>query len=224
MSKAIDKAYLRIRDGIISREFKPGQHLKEEELAVYCEVSRTPIRDALRRLEADEYVVRHDNQRVFVAEWTDDDNTDLFELRAMLEGFAAGRAAGKITPDQIDQMRQHNETIANAVTADGQIDNAVFMENNKAFHRIILEAASSPRLSAMLQRLVEQQVVLRTLEAYAKKDLDRSIGQHEEIIDALAAGDSVWATAAMTSHIRHAQRVFERNKERRKDPLSAAAE
>ncbi|MEO0411537.1 MAG: GntR family transcriptional regulator [Pseudomonadota bacterium] len=210
MSKAIDKAYSRIRDGIISGELSPGQHLKEEELAELCQVSRTPIRDALRRLEADYFVERHDNQRVFVAAWTEGDIDDIFELRAMLEGFAAARAARYITLDQIAQMRSHHTAIQAAVTDDGRIDEDLFLGHNRAFHKIILDAAQSTRLAIMLQRLVEQPVVLRTLVSYREKDLARSIGQHDEILDALTAHDGVWANAVMTSHIHHAQRVYRR--------------
>ncbi|MEM1021541.1 MAG: GntR family transcriptional regulator [Sphingomonadales bacterium] len=208
MSKAIDKAYARIRSGIVSGELAPGQHLKEEELAELCDVSRTPVRDALRQLEADYFVERRDNQRVFVASWTEDDIDDIFELRAMLEGFAAGRAAEHITQGQLIQLRHHHEAIVKGVGANGLIDSDVFLENNRAFHRLIWDAARSARLAAMLQRLVEQPVVMRTLVTYGAKDLARSISQHDEILDALSHGDRAWANAAMTSHILHAQRVY----------------
>lgn len=221
MSKAIDKAYSRIRAGIVSGELAPGYHLKEEELAELCDVSRTPIRDALRKLEADYFVERHDNQRVFVASWTDNDIDDIFTLRAMLEGFAAARAAEAITPSQLEQMRAHHAAIEAAVRPDGSIDPDLFLEHNRAFHKIILDAANSARLATMLQRLVEQPVVLRTLVSYSAKDLHRSIEQHAEILDALEVRDSVWANASMTGHIHHAQRVFHRAHEREAAQIAA---
>jgi len=210
MSKAIDKAYSRIRAGIMSGELAPGQHLKEEELAELSGVSRTPVRDALRKLEADDFVERHDNQRVFVSSWSDGEIEDIFVLRAMLEGFAAARAAEAITAEQLATMRHHHKAIEDAVDANGHIDPDIFMTNNRAFHNTIIDAAHSPRLATILQRLVEQPVVLRTLVSYNAKDLHRSIEQHAEILDALEAGDAIWANAAMTGHIHHAQRVFKR--------------
>lgn len=221
MSKAIDKAYTRIRAGIVSGELEPGHHLKEEELAELCEVSRTPIRDALRKLEADYFVERHDNQRVFVASWTNEDIEDIFTLRAMLEGFAAARAANAITAEQLEEMRGHHEAIKRAILPDGSIDPDVFMEHNRAFHKIIIDAAKSGRLASMLQRLVEQPVVLRTLVSYQAKDLHRSVEQHAEILDALESRDAIWANATMTGHIHHAQRVFHRAQERETGQIAA---
>lgn len=221
MSKAIDKAYNRIRKGIVSGELAPGQHLKEEELAVLCDVSRTPIRDALRKLEADYFVQRHDNQRVFVASWTDEDIDDIFALRAMLEGFAASRAAKYISDAQISAMKQHNLTIKKAVEQDGSIDPDIFMENNRSFHKILLDAARSTRLALMLQKLVEQPVVMRTLVSYGQKELHRSLEQHSEILDALEARDPVWANAAMTGHIHHAQQVFHRAQSLQENAVAA---
>lgn len=221
MSKAIDKAYTRIRAGIVSGELSPGQHLKEEELAELCEVSRTPVRDALRKLEGDYFVERRDNQRVFVASWTDSDIDDIFTLRAMLEGLAAARAAAAITPDQLAQMQVHHQAIQDAVLPSGSIDPDVFMDHNRAFHKIIIDAASSSRLAAMLQHLVEQPVVLRTLVSYEAKDLHRSIEQHAEIIEALETRDAVWANATMTSHIHNAQRVFHRAHEQDASKVAA---
>ncbi|MEM9880075.1 MAG: GntR family transcriptional regulator, partial [Pseudomonadota bacterium] len=210
MSKAKEKAYSRIRAGIVSGELAPGQHLKEEELAELCDVSRTPVREALRQLESDDFVERRDNQRVFVANWTDAEIDDVFVLRAMLEGYAAGRAAQSISADALAALTTHHQAIVDAVGPNGRIDHDVFMQHNRAFHNIIIEAAGSQRLAIMLQRLVEQPVVLRTLVSYSARDLHRSIEQHAEIIDALEAGDAVWATAAITGHIHHAQRVFHR--------------
>lgn len=221
MSKAIDKAYARIRAGIVSGELSPGQHLKEEELAELCDVSRTPVRDALRKLEGDYFVERRDNQRVFVARWNDSDIDDIFTLRAMLEGLAAARAAEAITAEQLAQMRRHHDAIQKAADSQGNIDPDVFMDHNRAFHKIILDAAGSSRLASMLQRLVEQPVVLRTLVSYDAKDLHRSIEQHAEIIDALEERDAVWANATMTGHIHNAQRVFHRAQARDAENVAA---
>ena len=81
MSKASDLAYARIRSGIVGGEWGPGTPLREEELAALCGVSRTPVREALRRLEADYLVRRPGGARSYVADWSADDVADMFDLQ-----------------------------------------------------------------------------------------------------------------------------------------------
>jgi DNA-binding GntR family transcriptional regulator len=76
-----------------------------------------------------------------------------------------------------------------------------FTAANSEFHRIILESATSPRLSAMSAFVIELPLTQRTLERYSRKDLDRSMGHHRELIDALEARDGAWAASVMKSHI-----------------------
>jgi DNA-binding transcriptional regulator YhcF (GntR family) len=97
VSRASDRAYEAIRSMILSGELPAGAQLAEEALAERCGVSRTPVREALRRLESDLLVTRTDTQRSFVADWSIDDVADAFELRAVLEGKAARRAAERMT-------------------------------------------------------------------------------------------------------------------------------
>ena len=92
MSRAVDTAYGKIREGILSGTFAPGDHLKEAELVSFCGVSRTPVRSALNRLVTDDLVELYRNQGARVKAWPADDFDDLFTLRALLEGYAAARA------------------------------------------------------------------------------------------------------------------------------------
>ena len=108
MSRASDHAYNHIRSMILSGEVQPGSQIREEALAELCGVSRTPVRDSLRRLETEMFVRRNESQRSFVTNWSLDDLKDAFELRAMLEAHAARRAALRITRDQLARMRDHN--------------------------------------------------------------------------------------------------------------------
>ena len=87
MSRASDRAYSHIRSMILSGELQPGSQIREEALAELCGVSRTPVRDALRRLEAELFIRRNESQRSFVADWSLDDLEEAFQLRAMLEAM-----------------------------------------------------------------------------------------------------------------------------------------
>lgn len=147
MSKASSKAYEAIRARILTGEFAPGAHLKEEELAEVCGVSRTPIRDALRALSAEEYVRVVPNHGTFVAEWSDDDIKDIFTLRSMLEGYAARLAAARAMPGHIEEMSHLNRIIKEMLEKDGEPDLDLFLTSNRRFHEIITEAAGSRRLT-----------------------------------------------------------------------------
>jgi DNA-binding GntR family transcriptional regulator len=207
MSRASDHAYAAIRGMILSGQLAPGAQVSEEALAQTCGVSRTPVRDALRRLESELFIRRSGSQRSFVAEWSLDDLEDAFELRAMLEGLAARRAAMRITALQLEQLRAHNRHILEAVSAEAA-NVAQFLEHNRRFHEIVLEAAGSSRLSSMLGLLIEQPVVWRTAQSYDRDNLQRSHLEHEQLLASFASADGEWACAIMTAHIRRAFHAY----------------
>ena len=112
MSKASERAYAEIRSLILSGDAPPGSPLTEDILAEICGVSRTPVREALRRLETELYVVRSGSRRLMVADWNNDDLAEMFTLRAMLEAHAAARAATRISPSALDDLRSVNARLS----------------------------------------------------------------------------------------------------------------
>jgi DNA-binding GntR family transcriptional regulator len=207
MSRASDRAYSHIRSMILSGELQPGLQIREEALAELCGVSRTPVRDALRRLEAELFIRRNESQRSFVADWSLDDLEEAFQLRAMLEAYAAKRAATRISWDQLARLRGHNDAIKQAIAA-AKPDISKFLGHNRHFHAIILEASGSERLAGMLSQVTEQPVVLRTAQQYDLENLRRSHHEHEELVKAFDSRDAEWAAAVMTAHIRRAFHAY----------------
>ncbi len=209
MSRASDRAYSEIKAQILSGALAPGAQLKEEELADICGVSRTPVRDAMHRLEAEMFIQRSDSQRSFVSNWSVDDIEELFTLRTMLEGHAAAQAAARVTPEMLAALHR------NAAAIDAAIDRPApdvdtFLTRNAEFHALIIQAAASDRLAHMINRLVLQPIVHRTALRYDADQLRRSLSEHVEIVAALEARDADWARAVMTSHIRRAFHVYRR--------------
>jgi DNA-binding GntR family transcriptional regulator len=192
---------------ILSGELPAGGQLAEEALAERCGVSRTPVRDALRRLESDLLVTRTDTQRSFVADWSLDDVADAFELRAILEGRAARRAAERMTEAALERIRAANLRISEAIHQP-EPDVSGFLDGNRDFHSEILETAGSRRLSALLSTLIEQPVVWRTAHHYSREALLRSHSEHEELIAAFARRDGAWAEAIMAGHILRAYHAY----------------
>ncbi len=203
MSKASDRAYQQIRAMILSGELPSGAQIGETRLAERCGVSRTPVREALRRLESDLLVRRSGSQRSFVADWSVDDIEDSFVLRGMLEAHAAERAATRLTIGSLTLLRACNEAIRIAVEAKDP-DVPAFLEANRQFHALILEAAASPRLATLLALVMEQPIIQRTARHYDRDNLLRSWREHDELLAAFAAHDGAWARGLMSAHIRRA--------------------
>jgi DNA-binding GntR family transcriptional regulator len=210
MSRASDLAYQMIRERILSGALAPLTQLKEEELAEMCGVSRTPVRDALRRLEAEMLVRRTDTQRTFVPDWSLDEVEEIFTLRALLEGHAAARAARFISDEQIETLQAYNLLIDRAINDSRGLDTEAFVANNRLFHNALLAAARSERLVKMRAMLVEQTILHRTARNYDEAGLRRSHADHEELVLALEARDADWARSIMVGHIRHAYHVTAR--------------
>lgn len=207
MSKASDRAYAQIRARILSGDLKPGSQLKEEELAESCGVSRTPVRDAMTRLENEMFLYRSESQRSFVSEWSSDDVEEVFTLRTMLESHAASRAAQRANDAMIDALRANNAEIGAAIRAPVP-DVDAFLRLNRAYHAMVLEAAASDRLAMMLNRLILQPIVHRTAIHYDRTQLELSLSEHEEVVAAITRRDPLWAGSVMTSHIRRAYHVY----------------
>ncbi len=207
MSRASDTAYQKIRAFILQGDAFPGMQLTEEKLADIAGVSRTPVRDAVQRLENEMLIVRSESKRLSVADWSDGEIDEMFTLRAMLECHAAERAATRMDAKSIGLLSQFNDDLKEAISQKTP-DIKAFLDTNRKFHDMILERAQSPRLSKILPALIEQPVVRRTADQYSKDDLEQSGQDHDELIAAFEAGDSRWAGAVMTSHIRRAFHTF----------------
>jgi len=207
MSRASDTAYEKIRRFILHGAAHPGMQLTEERLCEISGVSRTPVRDAVQRLENEMLLVRSASKRLSVADWSDDEVDEMFALRAMLECHAAERASQRMDAGGLERLREVNGLLTSAVRR-ATPDITTFLDANRQFHDLILEYAQSPRLSKLLPALVEQPVVRRTANQYSGDDLIQSAKDHDELIAAFAARDQDWAGAVMTSHIRRAFHSF----------------
>lgn len=202
MSQTADTTYAVIRDQILSGERSGGEWLREDDLALTIGVSRTPVREALRRL-ASEGLVRHEpNRGVQVVSWEPADLDEIFALRSHLEPWGTGLAASRGNADIAD-LRSLAEQMGTAARRSPPDLEAVTALNNQ-FHRSILEASGNARLASMVASIVQVPLVWRTFSHYSADDLARSLAHHHEIVEALAAGDALWAESVMRAHVRAA--------------------
>lgn len=210
MSTAGSRAYETIRQRILDGRFGPGERLKEEELTGVCEVSRTPVREALRRLGVEGLVVVTPHQGAQVAAPSRQEWEEIYTLRGMVEGHAAERAATRATPADIAELKRLQGEMGLAIAVHGGARHADFLRANAAFHHLVLEAARSPRLSAMTALVIEVPLTARTFARYSAEDQQRSLGHHDELIAAFEAADGVWAGSVMRSHVHAAYRALVR--------------
>jgi DNA-binding GntR family transcriptional regulator len=214
-----DEIAFRIQTAILGGEYPPGTHLQQDELCARFGVSRTPIREALRKLQAQNLVDLVPNKGATVRVRTRRELLEVYALRAELEGFAAALAATHALPDAIEELQSAQDEMSRAM--DELEQGRVRPEDEAAFNALITTA--NERFHAVIHRLAGNSRLTRTLEdlqAYFPKDyVWRAIGdsaeghvlsivEHERIRDALAARDGSSARATMAAHVQHAGRLL----------------
>ncbi|TMR04311.1 GntR family transcriptional regulator [Actinomadura soli] len=194
---AVDLVYETLREQIISGVLPPGAKLGEEELAASLGVSRTPVREALRRIASEGLIETAPNRGSWVRTWSDDELRSLFSARALLEGYAARLAAPRITKDEV----RHLSALCDAMEAAQHRDLASVTALNDEFHTAIREASGDPVVPGLLAGLIQVPVVARTFRSYNPERMAHTMTQHRELVAALASGSTAWAEAAMSTHV-----------------------
>ncbi|MEU6040792.1 GntR family transcriptional regulator [Actinomadura sp. NPDC047616] len=202
MPRATDTAYEAVRQMILSGEAAAGSRLGEAELAESLGLSRTPVREALQRLGSDGLVEVLPHRGARVVQWTSADLEEIFELRSLLEPYAAARAARQ-RPDEtvLADLRDLCAEMERAA-ADGDLTRVARL--NSRFHAAVIEASGNRRLPAMLTSVMHAPLIIGTFRRYGADALARSMNHHRELVAAIAAGDPAWAESVMRSHIRAA--------------------
>ncbi len=205
-SLASERAYQYLRESIYSGRFKPGQIVTEDEVASVVGVSRTPVREAIRRASADGFLDLEGFRRARVSNFTDEDTRDIFEIRAVLEALAAERAARHISAEEIAQLEKLTDALEAAIRAGGDDLFRKFADFNNEFHKVVLNASHSRQIVQALEHLIEIPLMLhKRFEGSLIGNLERTIRHHRAIITALKAKDSKWAHAEMMAHLMSAR-------------------
>ena len=188
-----DEAYARLRDAILDGTLEPGEQLKDAELSAWLGLSRTPIREALARLEEYGLVESAPNRYTRVAPLDRRDAQDAFHVVAALHALAATLAVPRVGDREIDAMRSANAPFE-AALARGDVDAALAADDG--FHAVLVQASANREIARSLDRLTPR---VRRLERarFASLAGRRSVGQHERIIERCAAADVEGAANAV---------------------------
>lgn len=197
-----DVVFQTLRQAILKGELQPGERLMEIKLAERLGVSRTPIREAIRKLELEGLVVMVPRKGAAVANITEKDTTNVLEVRRVLEMFAAEVACERITPEQLEQLKEAGRAFE---ASKGSMDLIRIAETDMEFHEIIYEATHNERLVQMLNNLRENMYRYRIEYLKDPNYYDGLVREHQEIFEAISSGNKETARACMEAHINNQQ-------------------
>lgn len=207
----VQSVYERIRAAIAEGRFRPGVRLVEQRLAEEFEVSRTPVREAIRLLEAEGLVVTSPNRGAMVRELSLDDVRDSYELRARLESYAAARAATRIGPQHIERIEQAVDRFDLGIRKFGRDPTAGIREVNRwnaEIHGVILEAAGDGALVSMVRRTADITLVFQSFRRFDRDRLVQSNVFHRLLWEACVRHDAGRAENLMREHINQGRDVL----------------
>ncbi|MEN6461058.1 MAG: GntR family transcriptional regulator [Syntrophomonas sp.] len=191
-----------IREAIINGTLKPRERLMEIQLAEELGVSRTPVREALRKLELEGFIVMVPRKGAYVADFSFKDIADIFEIRAALEGLAAALAAERITDDELENMERLLVEKAEAIN---QQDIEKLVEVDTKFHDALYQASRNERLTAIISNLREQIQRFRATSLANPGRGKKSLDEHRYIVEAIQSRDVQQARQAAQDHIENAE-------------------
>ena len=196
-----EMVYATLRARILSGELGAHAVLREQALAQELGVSRTPVREALRRLDEAGLVAFLPNRGATVVAWTLEQVRETYVVRAALESRAAGLAATRITAAELDALADLIDAMEPVLTAHDEDTAAELARLNAEFHRIVVSASGSSQLMTLTSTVTRVPLMAAAFRRDGGQFRARSNHHHRDILTALRTGDSLWAEVAMRSHI-----------------------
>jgi DNA-binding GntR family transcriptional regulator len=191
----------KLRDAILTGHFKPGERLVETELCQRMNVSRTSVREALRRLEGERLVVIVPNRGPSVAEISWEEAEQIYQVRAMLEGEAAAMFSGRARAEDKRRMREALEAF---VKADAEDDPIGRLDATSRFYDVILSGCGNQIVREILEGLVARINFLRARSMSQSGRARHSAAEMRRILVAIERGDARAARAAAVEHVQAA--------------------
>ncbi|WP_300277198.1 GntR family transcriptional regulator [Peptacetobacter sp.] len=200
-----DVVFESLRKAIVEGNLKPGQRLMEVQLAEQLGVSRTPVREAIRKLELEGFVIMLPRKGAYVADMSVKDIIDVLEVRGALEGLAANLAAERMDENEIEELKKASEALNKAMETE---DLDEILKRDVEFHQRIFEASGNKKLTQMINSLWEQVYRFRAGYMSDQNAMQGIIEEHEHLIDAIVSGEGEKASKCAKEHIERAEQYM----------------
>lgn len=194
-----------LRDAIRRGVLKPGERLMEIQLSEELGVSRTPVREAIRKLEQEGYVIMMPRRGTYVATMSIRDINEIFEIRTALESLSNGLAAERITEEELEHL-QRLLVIIGGYIKENDIEKIV--DTDIEFHDLLYHAARNTRLVGIISNLRDQLTRFRTLSMSYPGRLEATLEEHREIVEAIAQGNVEVARKAAEKHMENSEKTL----------------
>lgn len=202
-----DVVFETLRDAIITQVLKPGERLMEIQLADEMGVSRTPVREAIRKLELEGLVVMVPRKGAYVAGVSMKDIHEVYEVRSALEMLAVSLAAERITEEELDALeRQVLRESEEEDKQDGSLADIIYIDSS--FHDIIYQAAHNQRLVQFVNILQEQLQRFRAASLARPGRSKTALEEHKKIVEALSERNCDLAAKLAREHIENAENAM----------------
>jgi DNA-binding GntR family transcriptional regulator len=180
------EVYEELRKSIVEGSIRPNERLIEADLAAMLQVSRTPIRESMLRLAGDGLIVPHKRGWI-VREHSQQEIREVYEIRAALEGFAAGLAAQRATDEELAGIKAIHQAYIDTVSDESR---GQLVEHNDAFHNAVIAAAKNNLLAEQIHRNSQYYFIHRISGFLTDEEVRGSIAGHESVVQALVARDA----------------------------------
>lgn len=203
-----DIVYETLRTAILQGEIKSGQRIVEKEYAEKFRISRTPVREALRKLETEGFVQYIPRKGVVVRAFETGDIIEIYKIRVALESMAIASAIENITETQTLQLR---EVLDRMEKAGRQGDAAELTQMCRLFNGIIMDASRMPRLTGLINTLQDYLEKFRKISLSGEKRRNAAITEHKAILQAILDKDSEKARRCVHDHLEGAKKALLEN-------------
>jgi DNA-binding GntR family transcriptional regulator len=201
-------AYQQIKDRLILLDIRPGEPINDVGLAAELGMGRTPVREAMKRLETDHLVVSFPRRGTFATVVDVTELGAISDIRQLLEPHAARRAAENASPDMRAEMRKTAARIKNLQVVAG--DRTTFINEDLAIHKLIYRATGNPHLEEILVRYDNLATRIWCLVIDRLPDLAEHVREHSPLLETIAAGDGDTAASLALEHVTSFERAIRR--------------
>jgi len=205
-----ERAYQSLRDDILSNRLPPDTPLQEATIAAALDVSRGPVREAFRRLEAEGLISLIPRRGAVVKSLSMEEFLDAYRVREALEVLAVRLATARLENDHLERLEYLHQQMLQHVARE-EVD--AFFDANTRFHELFVEQSGNPKLQDVYYPLVNQMLRYRMRSLSLRGGMQRSCEEHQAILEAVRAKDAERAAHLLSEHIRVPQLILESDSE-----------